>query len=172
MAPHALLPNLARRAQTSRGWLRLLNLVLAWVIPFNRPHGIAIAALGEDYVRTRSSYRRRNHNHVRGIHACAIATIAEMSAGFLLLTKLDPGRYRLIMSHLEVEYFYQAKEEIFAESRLDATRMAAEITDPLVSQEAVTITLESRVADRTGNHIATARTTWQVKRWDRVRTRV
>lgn len=43
-------------------------------------------------------------NHVRGIHVCAIATIAEFSTGFLLLTRLDDAKYRLIMSNMELEY--------------------------------------------------------------------
>ena len=38
----ALLPKLTVKARKSPGWLRLLNLLLARIIPFNRPHGFAI----------------------------------------------------------------------------------------------------------------------------------
>ncbi len=167
-----LLAPLTARAAESAFWLRVLNLVLGRVIPFNRPHGFGIEMIGEEFVRTKSRYRKANFNHIRGIHACAIATIAEFSSGFLLLTRLDPARYRLIMSKLEVEYHYQAKEDIVSESRFDHERMLAEVIEPLKSEEMVTVTMESRIFDSSGHDIALAHTTWQIKRWDRVRTKV
>lgn len=166
-----LLGPLTRKARVSSTWLWALNLVLGLVIPFNRPHGFGLEAIGDEFVRTRARYRKSNFNHIRGIHACAIATIAEFSAGFLLLTRLDPARYRLIMSDLQVEYTYQAKEEIFSESRCSGERLMAEVITPLEQQELVTVKMESRVFDASGNAIALAHTTWQIKRWDKVRTK-
>ncbi|BDD88313.1 DUF4442 domain-containing protein [Desulfofustis limnaeus] len=167
-----LLPQLICRARKSAFWLWVMNLVLAWIIPFNRPHGFRIAMISENRARSAASWRRVNRNHVRGIHACAIATVAEMSAGFLLLSRLDPGRYRLIMARLEVDYSYQAKDLIVSESELSDERLLQEVIEPLRSQEKVSIRMRSEVRDRSGNEIAIAHTTWQVKRWDRVRTRV
>lgn len=167
----ALLPKLTARAKSSKGWLRLLNLLLGRTIPFNRPHGFVIEEIRDDYLRTTAPYRRSNHNHLRGIHACAIATIAEFSGGYLLLSRLDPRKYRLIMSRIEVDYVYQAKERIVSESVLPPERLRLEIIEPLQQQEAITIQMESRISDVSGNHIATAVTIWQVKRWDRVRTK-
>lgn len=168
----ALLPKLTARARKSPGWLRLLNLMLARIIPFNRPHGFAIEEIREDYLRTVAPYKRKNHNHLRGIHACAIATIAEFSGGFLLLSRLDPRKYRLIMSRIEVDYLYQAKERIVSESHLPEVRLQQEIIEPLRQQEAITIRMESRIADISGNQVAIAFTTWQVKCWDKVRTQI
>jgi acyl-coenzyme A thioesterase PaaI-like protein len=142
------------------------------VIPFNRPHGFELEAIGDEFIRTRARYRKGNFNHIRGIHACAIATIAEFSAGFLLLSRLDPARYRLIMSELQVEYTYQAKEDIFSESRCSGERLLAEVITPLEQQELVTVKMESRVFDGAGNGIALAHTTWQIKRWDKVKTKL
>ena len=166
-----LLAPLTGKARKSRAWLWVLNLVLGLVIPFNRPHGFGLEAIGDEFVRTRARYRKSNFNHIRGIHACAIATIAEFSAGFLLLTRLDPARYRLIMSDLQVEYTYQAKEDIFSESRCTGERLLAEVISPLEQQELVTVKMESRVFDASGNAIALAHTTWQIKRWDKVKTK-
>lgn len=166
------LPKLIERARHSPRWLLVLNLLLNRVIPFNRPHGFRIAAITGEMVRSAASYRRVNRNHVRGVHACAIATVAEMSAGFLLLSRLDPQRYRLIMGRLEVDYHYQAKEDIVSESFLPDQRLENEIIGPLRDQEAVTIWMQSLVTDRSGNRIAEGRTTWQIKRWDRVRTKL
>ncbi|MCB2174141.1 PaaI family thioesterase [bacterium] len=166
------LPKLIERARHSPRWLLILNLLLSRVIPFNRPHGFRIAAITEEMVRSAATYRQVNRNHVRGIHACAIATVAEMSAGFLLLSRLDPQRYRLIMGRLEVDYHYQAKEGIVSESLLPKERLENEIIGPLREQEAVTVCMDSLVTDQSGNRIAEGRTTWQIKRWDRVRTKL
>ena len=167
-----ILPVLTSRAKASPFWLWVLNRALSRSIPFNRPHGFELLEIGENVIKTTASYKRTNHNHVKGIHACAIATVAEFSAGFLLLTKLDPKRFRLIMSRIEVEYLYQAKERIFSESFLDPEVLDETIYKPLQEQEAVTISLKSEVTDVSGNQIAVASTYWQVKRWDQVRTKL
>ncbi len=166
------LPRLIDRARRSPRWLVVLNVLLGVVIPFNRPHGFRIEAIDTERVRAAASYRRVNCNHVRGIHACAIATVAELSAGMLLLSRLDPARYRLIMARIEVDYRYQAKAGIVSESHLTAAVLASEILEPLQTQESVQIRVASLVSDRSGNEIAVAHTTWQIKRWDRVRTKV
>ncbi len=167
-----LLPGLTRRAKRSNFWLAVLNFFLNRVIPFNRPHGFRIDEIGDSHIRTSGPYKRVNHNHLRSIHACGIATVAEISAGFLLLTKLELQHYRLIMSRIEVDYHYQAKEQIFSQSSLTTERIEAEILEPLQTQDSVSIMMESRVTDAAGNEIAEARTTWQIKRWDSVQTSV
>lgn len=167
-----LLTPLTTRARTSKGWLWALNTIIGRVIPFNRPHGFVIDAIDSDFVRTKSRYKKSNFNHIRGIHACAIATIAEFSAGFLLLTKLDPAQYRLIMSNMEIEYVYQAKDDIYSESRCSSERLDTEVVEPLQHQELVTVLMESKVVDAGGNDIAKAYTTWQIKKWNVVQTKV
>jgi acyl-coenzyme A thioesterase PaaI-like protein len=167
-----LLPKLLARARHSKGWLRVLNFMMSRIVPFNRPHGFFIVELAEERVRTAATYRRSNHNHIRGIHACAIATVAEFSAGLLLLSRLDPARYRLIMSKLDVDYMYQAKQDIIAETALSNAELQDRVLKPLESAESHSIVMETLVSDRDGNQIARAHTTWQIKRWDRVRTKV
>jgi len=167
-----LMSGLVDRAKESRFWLGVLNFFLNRLIPFNRPHGFCIDEIGDHHVRSSGPYKRANHNHVRGIHACGIATVAEISAGFLLLTKFEPQNYRLMMSRIEVDYLYQAKKQIFSLSSLSEKRIYEEILEPLQHQEAVSIMMQSKVCDISGNDIADARTTWQIKRWESVQTRV
>ncbi len=167
-----MLPKLLVKARGSKSWLALLNLLMRRIIPFNRPHRFQVVELTEERVKTGASYRRVNHNHIRGIHACAIATVAEYSAGLLLLSRLDPSRYRLIMSKLDVDYVYQAKMAIIAETALSRKDLQERVLDPLATQESCSIVMETRIDDAAGNRIARAHTTWQVKRWDKVRTKV
>lgn len=167
-----LLPILILKAQGSSFWLAVLNFLLARTIPFNRPHGFRIQTISKQRMQIFGPYRRANHNHIRGIHACAIATAAEFSAGFLLLTNLDPSRFRLIMAKLEADYSYQAKEDIVAESLLPEERLQSEVVLPLRERDLTTILMTTEVRDVSGNMVAAIETTWQVKRWDKVRTKV
>jgi len=167
----AALPALLAGARRSRFRLWLLNLLLGRVVPFNRPHGVRVLEVAADRVRTTADARRRNHNHLHGVHACCIATAAEFSSGLLLLSRLDPTRYRLIMARLEVDYLYQAKSAIVAESVLSDAELEAEVLRPLQEQDQLVREFATLVHDRQGNLVAKARMTWQIKDWSKVRTR-
>ena len=43
---------------------------------------------------------------------------------------------------------------------------------PLEDAESHSIVMETLVSDRDGNLVANVHTTWQIKRWDKVRTKV
>ncbi|MDJ0621929.1 MAG: DUF4442 domain-containing protein [Desulfocapsaceae bacterium] len=172
MKGFAILPYLIPRARRSKKWLFILNVLLARTIPFNKPHRFRIRSIAENSIETFAPYRRSNFNHIRGVHACAIATVAEFSAGFLLLTKLDPTKYRLIMGKLEAEYFYQAKKDIVATAELSEDDLQDNIIQPLRSAEATSIVMTTVLEDISGNMVARVKTTWQVKNWKSVRTKV
>jgi acyl-coenzyme A thioesterase PaaI-like protein len=172
MKNFALLPYLIPRAKRSKLWLLVLNIILARTIPFNRPHGFRLHSIAQNKIEAFAPYRRSNHNHIRGVHACAIATVAEFSAGFLLLTRLDPTRYRLIMGKLEAKYFYQAKKDIIARADLADHVLQEKIVTPLKDQDSATIVMTTLIRDVAGNSVARVETTWQVKNWETVRTKV
>ena len=88
-------------AKSSGFGLWKLNLGLSYIIPFNKPHRIKVKSISDTKVTTFIPYRRRNFNHIKGIHACGMATCAEFSSGLLLLSRLDPKKYRLIMESIE-----------------------------------------------------------------------
>ena len=95
------------RAKSSGFYRWLLNVVFDRMVPFNKPHRFRILEIGDHHVKTYLPYRRRNLNHVNGLHACALATLTELSSGFLLAARLDPKKFRLILKRLEVDYLYQ-----------------------------------------------------------------
>jgi acyl-coenzyme A thioesterase PaaI-like protein len=170
MKAFALLPGLLLKARTSSFYLWLLNRLLGRLVPFNRPHGFAIVRIETDRIVTRAANRRINHNHIGGIHACAIATIAELSSGLVLLSKLDPTRYRLIMARMEIDYLFQARMEIQATTLLDARQVQQEVVERLQDGGAVNFTQETLVEDRQGQTVARAQITWQIKPWTKVST--
>lgn len=158
----------ARTSSLSRWWL---NLMLPWAIPFNRPHGFKVVPLPSGGITVRIPNWRINRNHINGIHACALATAAEMCSGLSLLEQLDPKKYRLIMRSLHVDYHYQAKQNAMASCNPLAADIEEKVVRPLQGQDAVDYTSTVMVNDGSGNHLATGTVTWQVKEWGKVRTK-
>ncbi len=166
-------PNrIVQKAKTSSFYLTLLNWSLNRMIPFNKPHGFRILEIGDHHLRTLIPYRRRNFNHIRGLHACALATISEFTTGFLLVSKLHAKKYRLIMQRLEMDYHYQGKMNATATFTISEDWLQQQIYDPLKTQDAVVIICEVKIHDEQGNHLTTGKVYWQIKDWQKVKTRL
>ena len=165
-------PNVVyQKAKTSNFYLRLLNWSLSRMIPFNKPHGFRIVSLTDHSLKTIIPYRKSNFNHIRGLHACALATISEFTTGFLLVSKLDAKKYRLIMQRLEMDYHYQGKMDAYAEFEISEAWMKEKIYEPLSTQESVVVNCQIKISDEKGNHLTTGNVFWQIKDWNKVRTK-
>ncbi len=160
------------RARTSSFWLWVLNQSLQKVVPFNQPHRIRVTNITDYGIRAQIPMRRNNLNHIKGIHACGLATVAEFTSGLVLLRRLDSKNFRLIMESIEVKYHYQAKSTATASFELSDERLNQEILSPLKTADSVYIQCEIVVADQQGKHVCTAYTNWQIKPWSKVRTKM
>lgn len=150
--------------------LMALDKVLTLGIPFNAPHGFRLKTLNDDAVVIELPNRKLNHNHIGGIHACAIATLGEFCAGMSLLKSFGISKYRLILSELNVVYTYQGRNRLEGSCSThqidkEAVRTGLE-TSGIYSQ-----TLKTIIRDVNGNEVAIATTTWQLKKWDIVKTK-
>ena len=163
--------NIITRAKHSKFYLWLLNAGLARMIPFNKPHGFKIVTLGDHHLRILLPYTRKNLNHIKGLHACALATISEYATGLLLIINLGFDKYRIIMQRIEMDYHYQGKMDAFAEFSITESWLKGNIFEPLKNQEAVVITCEIKIHDTKGNHLSTGKVYWQIKEWKRVKTK-
>lgn len=149
-----------------------LNFILGIGIPFNKPHRIRIAKLSDEEVITTIPYRKSNFNHIRGIHACGLATAAEFASGLLLLNKLDPAKYRIIMQSLKMEYHYQGKSDVKAIFKLSEKQFAEQVSGPLKENEVIYTECVIQLYDKDNNHVATGTTNWQIKQWSKVKTKL
>jgi len=141
------------------------------MIPFNKPHGFKISELGDDHVKVRIPYKRINFNHIKGIHACALATASEYSTGLVLLNKLNPKKYRIIMQKMEMNYHYQGKMDVIVSYSVKDDWLTTNVRTPLEQHDAVVIDCEVQSHDIQGNHLTTGHIFWQVKSWDKVKTK-
>ncbi len=166
------LQNILVRARGSKFYRFLLNFGLNRMIPFNKPHGFKIVDVGENRIRVRLPYRRRNLNHIRGLHACALATVTEFTSGLMLISRLDPKKYRLIMQRLEMDYHYQGKTDAFAEFAIDDEWLKQQVFTPLQTNESIVVACEVKINDDANNHLTTGKVFWQIKDWQKVKTKI
>ncbi|MEQ1586655.1 MAG: DUF4442 domain-containing protein [Cyclobacteriaceae bacterium] len=159
------------KAKHSSFYLMVLNWSMNRMVPFNKPHGFRILEIADYRLKTLMPYRRSNFNHIRGLHACGLATISEFTTGFLLLSSLDMKKYRIIMQRLEMNYHYQGKMDATAEFVISKEWLDEKVIDPLKTQETVVVPCEVKIHDIKGNHLTTGTVYWQFKDWAKVKTK-
>lgn len=159
------------KAKHSSFYLMVLNWSMNRMVPFNKPHGFRILEIADYRLKTIMPYRRSNFNHIRGLHACGLATISEFTTGFLLLSSLDMKKYRIIMQRLEMNYHYQGKMDATAEFVISKEWLDEKVINPLKTQEAVVVPCEVKIHDIKGNHLTTGIVYWQFKDWAKVKTK-
>jgi acyl-coenzyme A thioesterase PaaI-like protein len=162
---------IVEKAKTSPFYLWLLNWSFERMIPFNRPHGFRIIEVGDYHVRTKLPYKTRNLNHLKGLHACALATITEITSGFVFVMKLDPMKYRIILKQLEINYLYQGKTDAFGELRISQEWLSENVINPLKDKESVEVVSEVNITDANGKQLTNGKATWQIKDWAKVKTK-
>ncbi|MBO75056.1 MAG: hypothetical protein CMD33_07270 [Flavobacteriales bacterium] len=148
-----------------------LNAVFKRILPFNAPHGIRVLSFNDNEVRVTLPDRRVNRNHLKGTHACAIATACEFCSGLAVLAQFDMKDYRLIMNRLEVDYLRRpskgacvAKADISPNLREEVQELVDESADG-----AARFVMPSMLLDASGKEVARATVHWQVKPWTKVK---
>lgn len=147
-----------------------LDKLLRFGIPFNAPHGFKIKSLSRDGVLITLPNRKLNHNHLGGVHACAMATVGEYCAGMSLLTSFGISKYRLIMSEMNVKYTYQGRvdlEGFCSPQQIDVDK----VREGLEKEGKYSQTLKTIIREENGREVAEVTTTWQLKNWEQVKTK-
>ncbi|MCX2742863.1 YiiD C-terminal domain-containing protein [Mangrovivirga sp. M17] len=161
---------LFEKAKSSSLYRKILNSVLYKMVPFNKPHRFQIDKIDDDSITVKLPYIKRNFNHIKGVHACALATVSEFSSGALLLRKLG-RKYRIILQKLEMEYHYQGKSDCYATFSVDDNWLKENVFSPLESEEKIVVPCIVKTFDSDENLISTATIKWQIKSWDKVKTK-
>jgi hypothetical protein len=156
---------LALKAQTSPFYLWLLNVMLLRNVPFNKSHKLKVTSLTKDEITIAALNKRYNQNHIKGIHACLLATLCEYVSGLSLTMHLPANEYRIILKNIQMTYHYQAKLDVMVKFKLDAQEVEKTILTPLKTEEAIFREYTVDVYDTANNHICTGLINWQIKAW-------
>ncbi len=166
------LNSLIEKAKHSKFYLWVLNFVLLRTVPFNKPHNIRVVHIGDNELTMCAGNIKPNRNHIRGIHACLLATLCEYVSGLSLLANFSPKDYRIILKTIHMTYHYQAKTEVYVKFKISKQQIEEEILTPLKTQDAIFKEFPVEVYDAENNHICTGLINWQIKAWKNVKMKV
>lgn len=166
------LNKIIKSAQSSNFGLWKFNFILHRVIPFNKPHNLKVVHIDSNKVVVNIPYKKSNLNHIKGLHACVQATAAEYASGLLLLSRLGFKDYRIIMEGMELSYLFQGKMDAEATFEIKEETLQNEIMIPLKKGEVIYYKCHISVKDKKGNELCIAKTNWQLKPWNKVKTKM
>ena len=111
---------LVQKAQHSKFYLWVLNFMLLRIVPFNNPHKLKITSIAEDGITMFAANTKNNRNHIKGVHACLLATLCEYVTGLSLLVHLSPKEYRIILKNISMTYHFQVKTDVFVKFKISS----------------------------------------------------
>src|SRR5690606_4887318 len=126
--------------------------ILGRTIPYTgtvRPH---ITALEPGFARVEMRDRRRVRNHLRSVHAIALANVGELATG-LATTMALPADVEGILTALSVEYVKKARGLLTAECRTSPPEVHAPLEHVAVGE----------VRAAAGDVVAIVRATWRLR---------
>jgi acyl-coenzyme A thioesterase PaaI-like protein len=165
------LNQLVAKAQNSGFYLWFLNTMLWKMVPFNKPHGLKIMTVSEREILIKLPYIKSNLNHIKGIHACGLATLCEYTSGLMLLLNISSSAYRIILKNINMTYHYQGKMDVQASFSISKNWVENEIITPLKTNESIFKQVQVDVYDTEQNHICSGLINWQIKPWNQVKTK-
>ena len=96
------------------GGKRIFSAMVGRMAPYTGSIGARIEALDLGFSRVEMEDRRAVRNHLRSIHAVALANLAELTGNVALAYSL-PDDARFIVSKMEIEYLKKARGTLTAE---------------------------------------------------------
>lgn len=166
-----LIAKIAARASTSGFYRFLLNRILAYAVPFNRPHRLRIEKISKGFVSVKMPFVNRNRNHVNSVHACALATLCEFTSGISLMTLLQAEQYRIVLKSLKMDYEYRAKGDVVCEHTIETVAFIDRCKQTLDSGIPLVYETTAQVFDLQKNLICSGVATWQIKSWSAVKSK-
>lgn len=132
----------------------LLSLLFATQVRFAGTARVRVDSLTQQQACLTLCNRRRVRNHVGGIHAAAMALLAESATGFLVGMSV-PDTHLLLIKTLHVDYRRRATGSLNAQATLTPEQLMA-----LVMQTRGEIAVQVAITDESGQQPITCEMVW------------
>lgn len=151
-APGDRILSMWRRLSPRPGGRWLFNVLMGRMVPYTGALGARIVELEPGRVAVVLNDRRGIRNHLRSVHAVALANLCELASGTAMLTALPRGT-RGIVTRIEIDYLKKARGTLTATAEMHVGAITA----------SVEMYPQAEVRDASGDVVARARVTWKVQ---------
>jgi len=133
------------------GGTALFGLILGRKVPYTGTIRARVEELTPGHSKVRMADRRRLRNHLRSIHAIALANLGELATGLAMMAAL-PADARGIPMEIKVEFLKKARGEITAEGSCSVPDVSVRNEHPV----------EALLCDEDGDKVARFSARWMV----------
>lgn len=140
-----------RFCQKLPGGQRIFSIILGRKVPYTGNIHARVDELTPGHSKVRMSDRRSLRNHLRSIHAIALANLGELATGLAMLAAL-PADARAIPVEIKVEFLKKARGQITAEGTCALPDVSESHEHPV----------EALLFDEEGDKVARFSARWQV----------
>lgn len=155
MKPNAMQRQLAKLASLPLAWQPFVaSFMLGKVVPMVGSAGLRFDVLTPERVVVSVRNRRRVQNHIKGVHAAAMALLAETATGFCVGMNLPDDKLPLIKS-MHVDYLRRAQGDMKAEASLTPEQI-----QQILTQDKGEVTVAVNITDSSGQAPIAAQMVW------------
>ena len=87
------------------------------------------------------------------------------------MRNIGATKYRIILGDLSIKFLYQGKTDLNGIAQLERDVFHQSV-QTLKEEEKANITVVTKVYDQGANHVADVTSTWQLKEWSNVKTKL
>jgi acyl-coenzyme A thioesterase PaaI-like protein len=150
-APGARLSRLWRTLSPLPGGTWLFSRMLGFLVPYTGSISPHVRVLEPGHARVEARDRRRVRNHLRSVHAIALANLAEVTSGLAMLVGLPPN-VRGIPTALSIQFLKKARGPLTGESSV----AIPPVTGPVEHE------VRASIRDAVGDVVAEAVVRWRL----------
>lgn len=143
--------------------------LLSRISPFNDHLKASMLEWTDNVCLIAVKHRRRVRNHVGSVHAGALFTLGETCAGLVIVRNFPFSAYRPLMSEVKVSYSKQAREDVVGRAEISLAEIER-ILQVIESGNVPFSEVITNILNEQDEIIAVVTTTWQIKKWDMVRS--
>ncbi|MGL6072469.1 DUF4442 domain-containing protein [Craterilacuibacter sp.] len=132
----------------------VLSRIFGRVVPFLATSGLHFDEVGAQKMVVSLTNHRMVQNHIKGVHAAAMALLAETSTGFVVGMNMPDDKLMLLKS-MNIHYLKRSQGDMRAEAVLSAAQI-----ERFHTEDKGDITVTVRVSDESGEEPIRCEMVW------------